>query len=299
MWRKAPPPPPPFVCPLSDSVPTVRCLRCGVVCRYLQRESLIDAMATLDGTILDERVIKVEVDKGFYEGRQYGRGETGGQVRDEVRRTMDIERGGAPGELTQLPFTPPKYPEPPGGVPIPRSRAGAAGGRGGQTRRGGRSYDRDRRAGGGGGGGYRGRDNTGGGAGHEREYDNRERGYGRGGDREYSGGRDRGRERDHERELAAPVAGMKRGRYADAGAGAGPEAGAGYRSRDADSYRSRDAELDGAAAAASGRGGMEPTSRDRYREGADAELDEFGRIRRPVDFDAHDDIKRRRLEEME
>ena len=34
------------------------------------------------------------MDKGFSEGRQYGKGETGGQVRDELRAGYDEGRGG-------------------------------------------------------------------------------------------------------------------------------------------------------------------------------------------------------------
>lgn len=38
------------------------------------------AITCLDGTALDERIIKVGVDPGFKQGRQYGRGMSGGQV---------------------------------------------------------------------------------------------------------------------------------------------------------------------------------------------------------------------------
>lgn len=44
--------------------------------------------------MLDGRPIRTEVDKGFREGRQYGRGATGGQVRDDMRMTFDAGRGG-------------------------------------------------------------------------------------------------------------------------------------------------------------------------------------------------------------
>ena len=43
------------------------------------------AVSYLAGTKLDSRVIRVDLDAGFEEGRQYGRGRTGGQVRDEHR----------------------------------------------------------------------------------------------------------------------------------------------------------------------------------------------------------------------
>lgn len=38
------------------------------------------AITCLDGTALDERIIKVGIDPGFKQGRQYGRGMSGGQV---------------------------------------------------------------------------------------------------------------------------------------------------------------------------------------------------------------------------
>lgn len=38
--------------------------------------------------------IRCDWDRGFEEGRQYGRGKSGGQVRDEFRETFDEDRGG-------------------------------------------------------------------------------------------------------------------------------------------------------------------------------------------------------------
>ena len=43
---------------------------------------------------VDERLVKVDPDPGFVEGRQYGRGMSGGQARDEARHTYDRGRGG-------------------------------------------------------------------------------------------------------------------------------------------------------------------------------------------------------------
>ena len=57
------------------------------------------AKRAFDGSTLDERVIKVEIDPGFTEGRQYGRGNKGGQVRDEMRHGYDAHRGGEGGAL--------------------------------------------------------------------------------------------------------------------------------------------------------------------------------------------------------
>ena len=40
-------------------------------------------MRFVSGTKLDERVIRCDLDPGYRDGRQYGRGRSGGQVRDE------------------------------------------------------------------------------------------------------------------------------------------------------------------------------------------------------------------------
>ena len=48
----------------------------------------------INGTRLDDRIIRTDWDAGFKEGRQYGRGKSGGQVRDEYRTDYDIGRGG-------------------------------------------------------------------------------------------------------------------------------------------------------------------------------------------------------------
>ncbi|KAH8861615.1 Nuclear cap-binding protein subunit 2 [Schistosoma japonicum] len=48
----------------------------------------------------DDRIIRTDWDAGFEEGRQYGRGRSGGQVRDEFRKDYDAERGGY-GKLAQ------------------------------------------------------------------------------------------------------------------------------------------------------------------------------------------------------
>ncbi|RRT47919.1 hypothetical protein B296_00031136 [Ensete ventricosum] len=39
--------------------------------------------------MLDDRPIRVDFDWGFEEGRQWGRGRSGGQVRDEYRTDYD------------------------------------------------------------------------------------------------------------------------------------------------------------------------------------------------------------------
>ncbi|XP_059621143.1 nuclear cap-binding protein subunit 2 [Phlebotomus argentipes] len=64
---------------------------------FVEYYSRIDsemAMRYINGTRLDDRLIRVDWDAGFVEGRQYGRGKSGGQVRDEYRTDYDSGRGG-------------------------------------------------------------------------------------------------------------------------------------------------------------------------------------------------------------
>ena len=64
---------------------------------FMERRGAVDAVNLLHNTVLDERVVKVEMDKGFHEGKQYGRGALGGQVRDELRDDYDEGRSGMAG----------------------------------------------------------------------------------------------------------------------------------------------------------------------------------------------------------
>merc|ERR1712183_1048072 len=61
---------------------------------YYTRKDAEDCMRYINGTRLDDRIIRTDWDAGFKEGRQYGRGKSGGQVRDEYRTDYDIGRGG-------------------------------------------------------------------------------------------------------------------------------------------------------------------------------------------------------------
>ncbi|KAJ8118844.1 hypothetical protein OPT61_g238 [Boeremia exigua] len=61
---------------------------------YYTQQDALDCMKYIGGTKLDERVIRTDLDEGFAEGRQYGRGKSGGQVRDEYRNEYDPGRGG-------------------------------------------------------------------------------------------------------------------------------------------------------------------------------------------------------------
>ncbi|XP_052624606.1 nuclear cap-binding protein subunit 2 [Lactuca sativa] len=67
---------------------------------YYSREDTEDSVKYISGTILDDRPIRVDFDWGFQDGRQWGRGRSGGQVRDEYRTDYDPDRGGY-GKLVQ------------------------------------------------------------------------------------------------------------------------------------------------------------------------------------------------------
>ncbi|KAI3939690.1 hypothetical protein MKX01_029852 [Papaver californicum] len=67
---------------------------------YYSRDDAEDAVKYISGTILDDRPIRVDFDWGFQEGSQWGRGRSGGQVRDEYRTDYDPGRGGY-GKLVQ------------------------------------------------------------------------------------------------------------------------------------------------------------------------------------------------------
>ena len=55
--------------------------------QYAERRHALQSVRLLSGTKLDGKLIRVELDAGFQPGRQYGRGVSGGQVRDDRRRT--------------------------------------------------------------------------------------------------------------------------------------------------------------------------------------------------------------------
>lgn len=61
---------------------------------YVFRPDTEEAFRMVAGSKLDERIIRVDWDGGFVEGRQYGRGRSGGQVREEYRADFDPGRGG-------------------------------------------------------------------------------------------------------------------------------------------------------------------------------------------------------------
>lgn len=73
-----------------DRLKKTPCGFCFVV--YQQQADALAAVALLSGTKLDGNVIRVELDAGFQPGRQYGRGASGGQVRDDRRKRMENKR---------------------------------------------------------------------------------------------------------------------------------------------------------------------------------------------------------------
>ncbi|RHZ77587.1 hypothetical protein Glove_174g138 [Diversispora epigaea] len=61
---------------------------------YYHHQDALDCMKYINSTKLDERIIRTDLDPGYRDGRQYGRGRSGGQVRDEYRQDYDVGRGG-------------------------------------------------------------------------------------------------------------------------------------------------------------------------------------------------------------
>lgn len=80
-----------FVMGLDRAVKTP-CGFCFI--EYHNHEHALFCKKYLDGMKLDERFIRIDYDYGFKEGRQFGRGRRGGQVRDEHRNEYDEGRGG-------------------------------------------------------------------------------------------------------------------------------------------------------------------------------------------------------------
>jgi len=75
---------------------------------YYLREDSENAIRFINGTRLDDRIIRTDWDAGFIEGRQYGRGKSGGQVRDEYRTDFDSGRGGY-GKIVQQKLDTPEF----------------------------------------------------------------------------------------------------------------------------------------------------------------------------------------------
>jgi len=61
---------------------------------YYTHAEALACLRYVSGTKLDERIVRCDLDLGYSEGRQFGRGKSGGQVRDEHRQDYDAGRGG-------------------------------------------------------------------------------------------------------------------------------------------------------------------------------------------------------------
>jgi len=55
---------------------------------YQTHQQACDCMRFINGTKLDERLVRTDLDPGFKEGRRYGRGRSGGQVSTQFRSTQ-------------------------------------------------------------------------------------------------------------------------------------------------------------------------------------------------------------------
>lgn len=73
-----------------DKIKKTPCGFCFV--EFDERDSALKSISFINRTKLDGREIQVDIDAGFEEGRQYGRGAHGGQIGDERRR--EREQGG-------------------------------------------------------------------------------------------------------------------------------------------------------------------------------------------------------------
>ncbi len=82
------------------------CGFCSV--EFVRRQDALAAVSNLNATKLDGRVIRVDLDAGFQQGRQFGRGTSGGQVRDE-RRALGLTDPGRNKRPKTLNWTPPEH----------------------------------------------------------------------------------------------------------------------------------------------------------------------------------------------
>jgi nuclear cap-binding protein subunit 2 len=60
---------------------------------YYNQDHTHAALKYISETVCDDNIIRCDADGGFKPGRQFGRGRSGGQVRDERRRDADSTRG--------------------------------------------------------------------------------------------------------------------------------------------------------------------------------------------------------------
>lgn len=75
-----------------DSQKHTPCGFCFV--EFYTHSDAAQAVQWINGAKVDDRPVRVDWDWGFKEGRQFGRGKTGGQIRDDWREDYDPGRGG-------------------------------------------------------------------------------------------------------------------------------------------------------------------------------------------------------------
>ncbi|XP_033614673.1 nuclear cap-binding protein subunit 2-like [Fukomys damarensis] len=73
-----------------DKMKKTACGFCFV--KYYSRADAENATRFVNGAPLDDRIIRTDWDMGFKEGRQYGRGRSGGQVHDEHQQEYGAGR---------------------------------------------------------------------------------------------------------------------------------------------------------------------------------------------------------------
>lgn len=66
---------------------------CISISRFSSHDEAIACSNFISETKLDNRVVRCEMDGGFKEGRQFGRGLSGGQVRDDRRSKDEYDPG--------------------------------------------------------------------------------------------------------------------------------------------------------------------------------------------------------------
>lgn len=66
-----------------DRITKTPCGFCFV--EFFHHQNALDALRYVSGTKLDERLVRADLDPGYLDDRQFGRGKSGGQVRDEYR----------------------------------------------------------------------------------------------------------------------------------------------------------------------------------------------------------------------
>ena len=99
-----------------DRINKTPCGFCFV--EYVRRADTEDAIRFFNGMKFDDHIIRVDWDGGFEEGRQYGRGRSGGQVRWDYKHIEPVQALGRRESSSALPPLAPlehKMAGPPGG----------------------------------------------------------------------------------------------------------------------------------------------------------------------------------------